>query len=580
MAVNLPFIIDITNSSKQGLQSSFLTKAPASVPLLIRNDQESLSIRFVQPSATQSRPWDDVNYSSATIYAAIGTADQQATGGSFTVQFGPTTTGNTTISSTSVTITGSTSGIVNGMKCAGAGIVTGTTITISGSTVTLSQAATASGTGVALYFYNETAQLACNATAATVSTAVNALASVTAQGGVSVTSTETGTYLFTATNTGTFSGVFSGSATGLTPTCGVGWQRLVTGASGISEQQLLEYFAQPYALNSTWSPFPTASANVSTLTSGTSVLVTAALTSGNNQVTVTSATGLAVGQSVFGTGITVGTYVQAISGTTITLNQNATVTNATAILQFATSSVWSMSITPGAYDGTISITTGLVTTPAISIPTSGLTPALIQTALNSSGANYSVTGNQGGPFTISDPTGNSTTPTVNVSNMIVPIGLTGIIGLNTIAILEQFVNAGTSTISATLEIQVLPSSGQQTVLQVPVTINKNVIQSGVIVPTPIIGYLTSAQAAATYDQKNYSAANLGSGISSYVVTGQGWPSTPASIQAWINYNGTTGTSPQMMVATVDTSTQTANGFTCYFAPTLDAYNVLCWKAYL
>lgn len=61
---------------------------------------------------------------------------------------------------------------------------------------------------------------------------------------------------------------------------------------------------------------------------------TGAISNGSASVTVTDATNLAVGMSVTGTGIPADTLVSAISGTTLTLNKNATATNATAALSF------------------------------------------------------------------------------------------------------------------------------------------------------------------------------------------------------------------------------------------------------
>jgi hypothetical protein len=66
---------------------------------------------------------------------------------------GVTTTCNTTNNSSTVTVTGSTTGLHNGMLVSGTGIPAGTTMTISGSTVTLNiNKATATNTGVSLTF--------------------------------------------------------------------------------------------------------------------------------------------------------------------------------------------------------------------------------------------------------------------------------------------------------------------------------------------------------------------------------------------------------------------------------------------
>src|SRR5882757_9000242 len=115
-ALNL--IVDITNPTKSGIIQSFQNRLPQTVPLFIRNDTETVALRFVQPSAGTSRPWDDVDYSTAQTILALGEFDVVPSTGTNTFQFGPRTTG-TTNSTTTVTITGSTSGIVNGMKVSG-----------------------------------------------------------------------------------------------------------------------------------------------------------------------------------------------------------------------------------------------------------------------------------------------------------------------------------------------------------------------------------------------------------------------------------------------------------------------------
>lgn len=58
------------------------------------------------------------------------------------------------------------------------------------------------------------------------------------------------------------------------------------------------------------------------------------ITSGLNTITVTTATGVAYGQPVTGTGIPANTYVADMSGTTVTLTNAATATNGTASLTF------------------------------------------------------------------------------------------------------------------------------------------------------------------------------------------------------------------------------------------------------
>lgn len=77
-------------------------------------------------------------------------------------------------------------------------------------------------------------------------------------------------------------------------------------------------------------PFTDDGAATPALTSGPATPVTLSgvnITNGSNTFTVASATGLSVGQTISGQGIPIGTTIESISGTTITLSNNATQTN-------------------------------------------------------------------------------------------------------------------------------------------------------------------------------------------------------------------------------------------------------------
>lgn len=494
-ALNL--VIDITNPAKSGILQSFQNRLPATAPLLIRNDVESVSLRFVQPSLGSSRPWDDVNYSTsaATTALGLGEFDVLPTSGTFTLQFGPRTTGDVVGSSTTVNITGLTSGIASGMIAAGLGIIPGTTITIAGSVVTLSAPATSTHPGATLYFYNETGPIATGASAATVSTAVNALTSIIGASGVVVTQPELGTYLMTLNATGPTPGYFAGSATGLNPASSIVSSEVVIGQAGIASEQLIEIFVNAYALQTSWTNFPSASATVTAVATGASVSTTGTTTSASATLTsLASVAGIVVGMAVSGLGIPASSTVLSIGMSSVIISNPATATGSSITFTFATPSVQSVAITAGAYDGSLAITSPLITTQAIAVPLSGTTAQSIQTSLNALGANYSVTGNAGGPWAISDPTGNNTALTVNVSNLIVPIGLTGTLTLSTYAMLQKFISSGLSEISLDLECQVTPSGGgQSTPLQIPVQVNKNVINLSALVPSPTVSFYTKAQ---------------------------------------------------------------------------------------
>lgn len=66
-------------------------------------------------------------------------------------------------------------------------------------------------------------------------------------------------------------------------------------------------------------------------TYGNSIATTATTTIGSPSITVTSATGLVIGQQIFGTPIASETRITNIAGTTVTMSKNATATNASPV---------------------------------------------------------------------------------------------------------------------------------------------------------------------------------------------------------------------------------------------------------
>lgn len=425
----LPLIIDITNPGKEGILQSFNNKLPATVPLFIRNDAEVVTLRFVQPSATSYRPWDDVDYSTAQTLLAMGDFDAIPSTGVFTLTYGANTTAN----------------------------------------------------------------LPTGSTAMVVATALNGLASIITAGGVTVTVPEPGVYLVLFNTNGTQT-LFTGNASGLNPASTIVVSEVVVGNSTTPDQQLIEIFLNPYALNGTWSTFPVAAAQVATVSAGATVNITATTNSTVNLSALSATAGIVAGMSVTGAGIPTGTTLISINtgASTAVLSQAATASASGVALQFTNPNVQTITLNPVPYDGTFQITTPLLTTTALP---AAATATQVQTALNALGASYTVTGNASGPYTITIP-GTSTAYSVNVSGLIVPVGLTGTLNLSTFAMLEKFINSGLAELTLELECQVTPSGGgQSTPLQLSVLVNKNVINLSNITPSPNASlYYTKIQA--------------------------------------------------------------------------------------
>jgi hypothetical protein len=158
----------------------------------------------------------------------------------------------------------------------------------------------------------------------------------------------------------------------------------------------------------------------------------------------------------------------------------------------STQNVQQISLDPIPYFGTFQITANSVTTPAIDYLA---TAQQVQDALGGSGS-YLVSGPAGGPWTITKvANGAIAQHTVNVSGLLVPVGLSGIVQLSTLAMLQRFLGEG-NTIEQILEIQaqlVEESTTTVTVLQVPITVSKDVINLNALVPSPITNYYTAAQ---------------------------------------------------------------------------------------
>lgn len=370
---SLSLLINIEDSNKAGLVSDFASRVPASVPLLVRNDVLGVSLRFLTPSAVAGQAWNDVDYSAATVSLGIGEFDETPSSGTFTLTYGA----------------------------------------------------------------NTTSALAYNASAATVASALNGLASIISAGGVTVTSPQTGVYVVTFSSAGVRTAI-SGTSS-LFPDTSIPVSEVVAGTVSVPEVQVVQLVVNPYCLTTSWTPFSAAAAAVTVLAAG--------------------------------------------SGST----QNVQV----------------VSLDPVPYGGTFQITTSILTTAAIPY---NATAQQVQDALGGS-TNYTVTGAAGGPWTITKTAnGSVATHTVSVTGLDVPVGLNGTLNLSTYALFNRFLATTDDEITLTLEVQVNPDGNNPgTVLQVPITVTRDVINYSNIVPSPSTGYPTTAEMNTAINTARYIA---------------------------------------------------------------------------
>jgi hypothetical protein len=439
--VALPYFalnIDVTDQAKQGLYGSFFSSSKIAAPTAIRDNGLYLAIRAMLPDISGNQTWDDINITTATVIASIDNPDLFPASGSFGIAFGPTSAGTLVNGSESVTITGSTAGILSGMTVSGNGIPAGTTATIAGSTVNLSSPATVSASGVALYFFNASSMQPVTTAAGTLQSSLNALPSITGAGGVLISQDDNDFIVTWALNGA--QPLLTGNAASLYPASTIQIIEIQAGTAFVPEIQLIRIVQLPATLQNTFTPFPGAAASVVILTAG-------------------------------GSGV---------------------------------NNLQQITLFPVPYNGTWVITTSYgSTTVAYNVSAAALQAALSAITGTPAGT-WLVTGNAGGPFNITNTTGTSIAALViNAVGLIVPVGMQGELNLATPGMVARFdaLPAGTNEFDALLEVQIqFPGSDPQTILQVPVTVLKNVIRNGALVTPPYALGLTLAAADARYLQ--------------------------------------------------------------------------------
>lgn len=144
-----------------------------------------------------------------------------------------------------------------------------------------------------------------------------------------------------------------------------------------------------------------------------------------------------------------------------------------------------VTLDPRPYDGTFTIDD------SDPIPYNA-TASAVQTALG----DCVVSGNAGGPWTITSTVFGAITRTTDVAGLTVPVGLDGVLELSTYSMLQRFLQTTDSIITLTMEVQLrstVPGSKPVTVLQVPVRVSRDVIDTDSLIPAPVGSYYTSAE---------------------------------------------------------------------------------------
>jgi hypothetical protein len=252
-------LINVADSGRAGLLVATNQLGTGAMAMLVRSDGEQLSIRCVTPSSVSGSYWNYLDISSALVEVAIGEFNQSPTAGSEYFMVGPALTSGSLITGKQYVVFNYAAG--DNFTNIGGANFTLYTFTATGTTPTT----WTNGSQV----YEITAAIPCGSNAATVATALNATAAITAAGGVTVVLLSTGNYVVTFVIPGTRY-LIQGNGVLLQPLSSIISQRIQTGTTSVQEIQLLRVVVNPYCYATPSTALPAAAATVAQLQTGAS----------------------------------------------------------------------------------------------------------------------------------------------------------------------------------------------------------------------------------------------------------------------------------------------------------------------
>ena len=197
----------------------------------------------------------------------------------------------------------------------------------------------------------------------------------------------------------------------------------------------------------------------------------------------------------------------AVFADTFTASATAGVVSLTNLQQGSASQneTFNLAIGPDAEGGSVVLNYGANSTTAIPIGSTAASFAEALSSITAIGAgNISVDqGNNAGNYTISfvrdlGLQNITTTFSLDASGVIFGSFLQSIVTMATAELDELFSEAGTDTITPTIEVELTQSGTPRTVLQSDITVRRDLITTGSVVPAAQSSYLTSAESYAAF----------------------------------------------------------------------------------
>ncbi len=288
----------------------------------------------------------------------------------------------------------------------------------------------------------------------------------------------------------TISSNFDITATALQTTLSAAW--ITAGYSSVTVVSLAP---------STFQVTATANGAVPSMTSGTNTLLPESIVSISVQQTGDAGTPAVQIVTLRQSPVAYATPSTALpaSGVTSTVSQSGSGTQ---------NKIYSVSFdAPGTYGGTFSMSvtvSGIAQT--VGVVSWGASAAdITQTLQNYTGSSSSDFGvtveNQIITVEFKGAYGLSNGPVLDVTNidLLSPIGVSGVINLNTFSLAKAFWSSGAETLSYILAIRRTRASGEdREYLQIPVTLKRNIIDVSTMVPVLFPNYITKAEADTYY----------------------------------------------------------------------------------
>ncbi len=450
----LSLIVNTADPQQNGLLHSFESGGQGIEQDFVRGDVLlALSHRPVVSSITNFRPWDDDLQTGDTFEIAIGNPDTPATSGTFKLGVQRSAThAITTVDATNPA----------NVACTGHGVATGDVVFMTGvvgstpdvnnqfytatrtdaNNFTIPVNVTAPGAGGTLTSFNTAGltALAYNISAGALATAISTPSTTEGYGTVTGSLFEPGNYELTWTTPGAVPTLYASGA--LLNPASTAFIAAINAGSGASQAiQLLQLEQQPVAFCEPATLYPAADIAAT--------------------ITRHGAAGPPAVDKLYALTMTDGTYGGTFS---------VTLTNIAAQV---TSFIVPGTITAQDFQTTLSGATGL-------------TAADILVTRVGDTLNVQFTGAQGG----------SDTPTLSVTNidLLAPMGVTGVMNLNTVNLYLAFAQTTAATLAFTFAIRRTRLTGEQAeYFQHAVTLKRNLINVSTISPVPLPSYYTSSQ---------------------------------------------------------------------------------------